>query len=376
MSRLPTFGRNCRSSFASLEHEPPNWLLAKVLYSVLTVVVLASGGTAAEAAVGKLGIIGDSISQATHADDDCGALDTYECLEVKLDRPDPGYSFAGGDQSWSLRNVLGHDGLVDASRNGAKWRDAPQQARDIMLDADVRAVLVHMGSNDVCHPLDGTPPTLENLEANIDATLGHLTDKLPPGGVVFVAGLVDIVQLRDLMAQRDRHEVFENCQALWDLDFSRVKDSAIEDVCAHFFGSGCSSSVPSFFLERSYRALAFLYDSLGDASVLGVEGSCGNILNSESGPFDRQMARSFNVALNELMRRKANAYAGRNGVRVQFLGGLYEEQLLVEDVSTLDCFHPSRSGQRHIAEVLGLPILTRRRAIQQLPIILDLLDSN
>ena len=71
--------------------------------------------------------------------------------------------------------------------------------------------------------------------------------------------------------------------------------------------------------------------------------------------------------------RKAQKYSGRDGVRVRFLSGLFEEQILVEDVSSIDCFHPSRVGQRHIAQVLGAPIVARRRAMQNLPAILDTL---
>ena len=224
---------------------------------------MGASSASAQAEMGKLGIIGDSIALATHADDDCRGLDVYECLEEKLQKPDPAYSFAGGDQPWSLRTLLDFAGVVDASRNGARWRDAPQQALEVMLDAEVRAVIVLMGSNDVCRPLGRSPPPLANVVALIDETLGHLIGELPAGGVVYVAGLLDIVHMRDLMVARDHNPIFKSCQALWDLDFSRVKNSAIEGVCEHYFGSVCNRSITSFLLEQSFDALAFVYERFG-----------------------------------------------------------------------------------------------------------------
>ncbi len=335
-----------------------------------------SGVVHAEA--GRLGIIGDSMAQAINADDDCTARNLYECLDEKLLEPDARNSFAGGDPPWSLREVLGFDRVVDASRSGADWGDAPSQAQKVMARADVRAVFVLMGHNDVCQSLGQNLPPLAEVEARIDETLTHLTQELPTGGAVYIAGLIDIVQIRDLMKARDHHPVFESCQAVWDLDFTRVKDSAIAAVCEHFFGSGCSSRVPSFFLLQSYDALALLFRELGQGSVLGREGSCGNILNSASNPLDVAAARRYNMALNDLLQHKASEYRGREGVRVEFLAGLFAERIRAADVSTLDCFHPSRAGQRHIAEVLGLPILARSRAVRSLPTVLDMLlkDGN
>ena len=67
---------------------------------------------------------------------------------------------------------------------------------------------------------------LVTIAGHIDATLSYLTDTLPPGGRIYWSGVLDVLQLYDLMRRRDHNFWFETCQATWDLDDNKIKDEA------------------------------------------------------------------------------------------------------------------------------------------------------
>ena len=67
---------------------------------------------------------------------------------------------------------------------------------------------------------------------------------------------------------------------------------------------------------------------------------------------DREAAAKFNQKLNGLLARKAREYTGRNRVRVLLAGGIYNHPYAVDEVSGLDCFHPSRSGQAYLGNLV------------------------
>jgi hypothetical protein len=300
---------------------------------------------------GKIGILGDSLAAALHASEMCGNDDAYECAQQSLGASSPAWSYAAANRNWSIASLLGFDTAhtVPAYGSGDEWKDAPRQAMTVMADPRVEAVFIGLGANNVCtsreHDYSGD---LATIAGHIDATLGYLTDTLPEGGRIYWSGVLDVLKLRDLMRQRDHNFWFETCQDTWDLDDNKIKDEAANDLCDHFF-SHTACELTSAIEEAKDELMNLLFHTwidLGDA-----EGPCGKVLSSRATSADREEARQFNIALNQLMAAKASEYDGRNGVAVYYSDRIYaaSANLRPYHVSRLDCFHPSRAGQLFLA---------------------------
>lgn len=303
-------------------------------------------------AEGKLGIIGPSLAAGTHASQMCENADTFDCIRDVLGVHSRDWSHAGGEKSWSIASLLGFDQshIIDVSDDGAEWKDALEQAQQIMLDPQVEAVYIILGGNNVCarqgHNYAGD---LDAISGHIDATLLFLTDSLPAGGHIYWSGVVDVTQLRRVMANRDHNYWFEDCQAFWDLNGEKIKDSAAEGICDHFFDNRACQAA-SVQEEAKDRAMELFLDRLLDRETV-EEGPCGKVLSSKSTEQDVEEARQFTLALNALMADKAQEFDGRNGITIHFSNNLYSASARLKPyhVSRLDCFHPNRTGQHLIA---------------------------
>lgn len=317
-------------------------LLARTTFTLLF--ILATGVGQAE----ELGAIGDSISTAMNADDVCD--DAVECVENMGEDWDR--SFVTGDQSWSVRSRLlpfGFLGARTAAYNGAEWDGALPQAQELMAVPGVSLVVIELGGNDVCQRLGEPLPSLDVVETHIDQTLTYLTDTLPSGGHVVVAEVPDVLRLREIMRFQP-HFLFNSCQALWDLDYDALSDAAVMDVCEDLYGDWLCDNV-SEFRDLTEDWLADLLEWLSE-DVFDDQFPCANVLNSASTEETREAAAEFNRQLNDLLARKAREYTDRNGVRVLLAGGVYDHPYAVDEVSGLDCFHPSRSGQAYLANII------------------------
>lgn len=301
---------------------------------------------------GKIGLIGSSLAAATNSSQMCENGDAYDCLRDELGVHSRDWSYAGGLKSWSLASILGFDQnhIVDASGDGEEWKDALKQATAIMADPMVETVFIMLGTNNVCegrgHDYTGD---LERISLHIDDTLLLLTDALPQGGRIYWSGILDVTQLRKVMAKRDHNYWFENCQALWDLNGEKIKDSAAEGICDHFSNHRvCELS--SVQEEAKDKFLELLVDRVMDNKAIN-EGPCGKVLSSKSTTHDVEEARQFTLELNNLMATKAEQYNGRNGVIVYYHDRLFNAsaKLIPQHVSRLDCFHPNRAGQYYFA---------------------------
>jgi hypothetical protein len=120
------------------------------------------------------------------------------CLQPRL-------SYVAADKSWSIASRLGFDTAhtVAAYGGGEEWKDALEQAMTIMADPQVEAVFIGLGANNVCTP-QGHDYTddLVTIAGHIDATLTFLTDTLPTGARIYWSGVLDVLQLRELMRTR------------------------------------------------------------------------------------------------------------------------------------------------------------------------------
>ena len=301
---------------------------------------------------GKLGIMGDSLALGIHVSEMCGNDDAYECAQQALGAASPDWSYAAAGKSWSIASLLGFDTahLVAAFGAGEEWKDALDQAMTIMTDPLVEAVFIGLGGNNVCTPRghDYTGD-LATIAGHIDATLSYLTDTLPPGGRIYWSGVLDVLQLRDLMRDRDHNFWFESCQGTWDLDDNKIKDEAANDLCDHFF-SHSVCQLTSVIEEAKDELMNLLFSRWLDLEGVD-EGPCGKVLSSRSTNGDRAEALQFNLALNQLMAAKAAEYDGRNGVTVYYSDHIFEASASLRPyhVSRLDCFHPSRAGQVFLA---------------------------
>ena len=303
----------------------------------------------------KAGFMGDSITMATHTDDMCEDRSTIGCITAKLGEHDPGWSHGTGSASWSLGNILGYapENVINAAGDGERWKDALAQARQIMAIPDVNTVIINLGAIDVCqgvnHDYTGD---LVTVGQQVDDLLTYLTDRLPSGGFVGMISVPDILKMRQVMVDRDHNHLFESCQATWDLDKNRVKDSAALDACIELFGSlACD------LLERTDVVIEFLIEQFLEyyTREYGVrEGICGKVLSSDSADQDRAEAARFNLDLNKLLADRAEQFNGRNGVSVGFNWNVYDRSSTIAPfhISRLDCYHPSRAGQMWLAMLI------------------------
>ena len=302
---------------------------------------------------GKIGIVGDSLAEGIHASEMCGNDDAYECAQHALGASSPDWSYAAADKSWSIASRLGFDAVhtVAAYAGGEEWKDALGQAMSIMADPFVEAIFIGLGANNVCTPQDRDyAGDLATISGHIDATLTYLTDTLPAGGRIYWSGVLDVLQLRELMRKRDHNYWFESCQGTWDLDSNKIKSEAANDVCDHLFNH-TACQLTGAVEEAKDELMNLLFTTW--LELEGVdEGPCGKILSSRSTDADREEARQFTLALNQLMSAKAAEYNGRNGVAIYYTDRIFgaSANLRPYHVSRLDCFHPSRSGQMFLAD--------------------------
>ena len=170
----------------------------------------------AASAAGKIGIIGDSMAAGTHSLDSCGSLDIVECVEERGGYQDRAWSYARGEHAWPLAARLGFTPaqVVDAADDGEEWKDAYDQAAQVLSDPALDTVMIGLGANDICQPSGHDyAGDLERVAGHIDRTLQLLTDRLPEGGTIYWSAVPDVAGLYDMLRERDHNLLFESCQA-------------------------------------------------------------------------------------------------------------------------------------------------------------------
>ena len=175
------------------------------------------------------------------------------------------------------------------SRAGAKMRDAPGQAQ-LAVGQGARYVTILMGANDVCTSSISTMPSVADFRAQFTTTMNVLATGLPAGSHVFVSSIPDVYQLWAL---------FHN-------------DAAAQLVWA-------------------------------------VAGICQSMLSPFNTEQDRQTVRAreqaFNQVLGGVCARPQYAMCRFDGLAV------FNYAFTAGQVSRLDYFHPSLSGQTALASI-------------------------
>jgi lysophospholipase L1-like esterase len=80
------------------------------------------------------------------------------------------------------------------ARAGAKMRDASGQAQ-VAVGQGARYVTILMGGNDVCTDSIGTMTSVDDFRAQFTTTMNVLANGLPAGSVVFVSSIPNVYQL-------------------------------------------------------------------------------------------------------------------------------------------------------------------------------------
>lgn len=289
------------------------------------------------ALAGVLGVIGDSISVAADADDVCD--DAFECLENLGDDTD--YSFSAGVQPWSLGPRLGATGLVSAAASGARWDDALGQAQTLVARPGMTDVVIALGANDVCRVQSASEDRYPLISRQVENTLSLLTSRLPPDGTITLVEAPKVSRLREVGATLPNF-AFESCQALWNVDTAALKKEAVREVCDGVFGSTICSS----------DTLIDVTTDLIISRINGLDSFCGPILDSTASPALRATAERLNRQVNNILHEAVLRFRGRNGVKVLIADVFEHWEFPGSIVSYLDCFHPNRSGQAQIANVV------------------------
>ena len=220
---------------------------------------------------------------------------------------------------FGLTNVNSHNQRI--TRNFGRWGrknymeavsgadifDFPWQAHQA-VDHRAQYVTVLMGHNDVCQNDFADIPTDEQFESNLRAGLDTLMNGLPPGGTIYVIGIVDIYRLWE--TARDKKALgIVDCEVLWAFT---------------------------------------LFDLF----------PCGTMLNPLISEADREYTRSRNIAFNSIMKSIVEEELNNLGhenydphhhyfyTDMAFMYPFVENQ-----VSDIDCFHPSASGQKELSRI-------------------------
>jgi lysophospholipase L1-like esterase len=209
----------------------------------------------------------------------------------------PSNSWSTGSASWD--GISSHYERVRAltaaiagnnynnSRSGARMSDAPGQAVRAVAQ-QAGYVTILMGANDVCTSSPSTMTSVDTFRAQLDQTLETLDVGLPKRSRVFVASIPDIYQL-------------------WQI----------------------------------------YHTSLAAQLVWTVAGICQSMLALDRTEAQRQAVRDRNMAYNAVLQQECAKYE-----RCRFDGGaVFGYQFGRGDVSTLDYFHPSLTGQARLAAI-------------------------
>lgn len=209
----------------------------------------------------------------------------------------PANSWSTGGAGWD--GVLSHYERIRAlnpdisGRNhndavsGARMDDGPGQAQRAVSQG-ARYVTILLGANDVCTSSPGTMTSVEAFRSDYQQTLQILFDGLPRRAHVFVASIPDV-------------------HRLWELYDG--------DPIAEF--------------------------------VWDVANICQSLLSPARTDADRQAVRTRNIEFNAVLQQECAEYS-----RCRFDGNVvFDYRFSRADVSKLDYFHPSLTGQAHLAEV-------------------------
>jgi lysophospholipase L1-like esterase len=209
----------------------------------------------------------------------------------------PANSWSTGSASWDgisshYERIRALDGAISGhafndSVSGARMNAAPTQASTAVAQS-VHYVTIFMGANDVCTPSPSTMTSVSTFQQHYQSALATLDAGLPRRARIFVASIPDIYQL-------------------WQLYHT--------------------NPVAQF--------------------VWGVANICPSMLSSNRTEAERHAVRQRNIDFNTVLQQECAKYS-----RCKFDGNaVFKHEFDRSQVSKLDYFHPSLSGQATLASV-------------------------
>ena len=257
----------------------------------------------------RLSSLGDSITEAVNAEE-------LNPLDFGLSR-NRWASWANGyTKDWNSlldrSDVNSHNQRIDEqfgeegrknkspAKIGADSEDLLKQAtKAVKNQADYVPIL--MGQNDVCGDDFSDIPTPEEFEANIAAGFDVLQAGLPAGATIYILGIVDIYRLWQIGDDLEIGNIIE-CNDLWE--------------------ALASENIP-----------------------------CATMLDPDNEEADRQATLGRLVAFNAILEQLAAEYDEADDQHYwQFSDTSFTTDFDADDVSAIDCFHPSAEGQELISE--------------------------
>jgi lysophospholipase L1-like esterase len=209
----------------------------------------------------------------------------------------PTSSWSTGSASWDgvrshYERILALDGAISGhayndSVSGARMNTAAAQASRAVAQG-AQYVTILMGANDVCTSSPSTMTSVSTFRQQYQTALATLDAGLPGRARIFVASIPDVYQL-------------------WQLYHS--------DATAQL--------------------------------VWGVAGICQSMLSPSRTEAGRQVVRQRNIDFNTVLQQECAKYP-----RCKFDGNaVFSYQFTRSQVSKLDYFHPSLSGQAALASI-------------------------
>jgi lysophospholipase L1-like esterase len=195
--------------------------------------------------------------------------------------------------SWGRRNYM-------EAKSGADMFDFPGQTFG-SVSHQAQYVTVFMGHNDVCQNHFSDIPTDDEFEATFRAGLENLKKGLPVGATIYVVGIADIYRLWQIAQDKKAFGIVD-CEVLW-------------------------------------------------ATTLLDLFPCGTMLSPLNQEADRQLTRERNIAFNTILKRVTEEYNGNDPYHYYYYTDVVFNYPFVESqVSDIDCFHPSASGQKELSK--------------------------
>lgn len=283
-------------------------LLACCALPLLASPVLAQGAPPRREPL-RLVVLGDSISDAINAEE-------ADPRDLGLTRNRWASWATGYTKDWNRlldrTNVNSHGQRIEAqfgeeghkdwspAQVGADSENLAKQAKKaVKKRADYVPIL--MGQNDVCGDDFGDIPTDDEFRANIRAGFDLLRAGLPPGATIYTLGIIDIYRLWQIGENLELLGIVE-CHELWEFLSS-------EDI------------------------------------------PCATMLDPDNSEADRQVTRGRIIAFNDILAELVAEYGAADPQHYwEFSNVTFETMFEEDDVSSIDCFHPSADGQRLIAE--------------------------
>lgn len=214
------------------------------------------------------------------------------------------------EQLFGLPDVKSHNQRISANfgssgrrnvvvaKNGAKVKGLQEQAAATAGKGYTYATVL-MGGNDVCRDTIAELPT--DYEFTVDAAIGlvELFRGLPDGATVQVAAIPDVKQLYEIGIDKTALGIID-CEQLWSL-----------------------------------TAQGF---------------PCGSMLSPDNTEADREYVRSRNVRYNQILGFLTAIGARKfTNLNISWTDRTFTYPFTADDVSNIDCYHPSSRGQRGIA---------------------------